>query len=137
MIHLKLFHGSQLLVFSLLVIMAGCVSDQQSGRQTTEMRAKQICDAVHDYMSKSTIQDPLLHSQMQEIKLENMHVSSDGVIWFGADWRYEAESNRLFNKGGKIGNEITCFVIIFQPLKEGVIVRDAKTVRYYGTERIP
>jgi len=114
--------------------MAGCASKQQSNRQTAEMSAKEICDAVGDYLSKNAVHDAMLQSQMQEIKLENVHVSSDGGIRFGENWRYEAESNRLFNKGVKIGGEITCFVIDFQSLDAGLMVRDAKTVRYYGTE---
>jgi hypothetical protein len=103
--------------------------------QGREVRGKEIYDAVRDYMSKNAIEDSLLRAQMQEIKLEKMHVSSDGVIWFGQDWRYEVQSNRLFNKGVKIGSEITSFVINFQPVNGHMIVRDAKTVRYYGTER--
>lgn len=137
MMRLNPFLCSRLVVFFLLMVMAGCVSDQQSVRQAAEMRAREICDAVGDYLSKNTIQDSLLHSKMQEIKLENVHVSSDGVIRFGENWRYEAEANRLFNKGVKIGGEITCFVINFQSLGGGVAVRDAKTVRYYGTEQKP
>jgi hypothetical protein len=74
---------------------------------------------------------------MQEVKLEQMHISSDGVIWFGENWRYEAQSNRLFNKGFKLGGEITCFVINFQPNNGGMVVRDATTLRYYGIERKP
>jgi hypothetical protein len=137
MTRLNLFRFSRLLVSLLLVIMAGCVSGEQSDRQATEVRGKEICDAVRDYMSKNAIEDSLLHSQMQEIKLEKMHVSSDKVIWFGENWRYEGESNRLFNKGVKIGGEITCFVINFQLVNGGLIVHDAKTVRYYGTEGKP
>ena len=137
MMRLSLFRCPRLLVSLLLVMVVGCVSDQRSVRPSAEMRAKEICDAVDDYLSKNTILDPLLRSKMQEIRLKNVDVSSDGVIRFGENWRYEAESKRLFNKGAKIGGEITCFVIDFQPLDAGVVVRDAKTVRYYGTEQKP
>jgi len=134
MINSKLTRGSQSLILSLLVMMiTGCAGDHPSGRHTAEMRAKQICDAVRDYMSKNVV-DSLLESEMQKISLENMHVSSDGVIWFGQDWRYEAGLNRLFNRGGRTGNEITCFMINFKPQKDSVIVRDAKTMRYYGVK---
>ena len=137
MMRLNLFRRSGVLVSLVLMITAGCASDQQPDRQASKVRGKEIFVAVRDYMSKNAIDDSLLYSQMQEIKLEKMHVSSDGVIWFGENWRYEGEPNRLFNKGVKIGGEITCFVIELQPVNGGMIVRDAKTLRYYGTKRTP
>ncbi len=139
MMRLNLFRFSRSVVAMLLatMTMAGCAGKQQSKRQTAEVRAKEICDAVGDYLSKNAVHDAMLQSAMREIKLENAHVSSDGGIRFGENWRYEAESNRLFNKGVKIGGEITCFVISFQCLDAGLVVCDAKTVRYYGTELKP
>jgi len=146
------------LLLSALAIAPGCLFDKQSTHatnshatnshatnshatilsdQTDEVSAKQICEAVKEYMSQNAGHDPLLDSQMQEVKLENMHVSSDGVIWFGSEWRYEAQPKRLFKNGGKIGDEITWFVINFGRKNERLVVRDAKTLRFYGTVRKP